>query len=309
MRILVTGGAGFIGSHVCENLLARGCEVIVLDDLSTGTLDNLVSIKSRITFFKSRIEDFDFNIIKHIDSVIHLAAQASVPLSITDFYNSSETNILSSLKIVDYCLKYKLPLVYASSSAIYGGLKLGDDEKDHIDLISPYAADKFALESYAKVSSITSGLSSIGLRFFNVYGPRQDPSNPYSGVISIFTERLMSNEAITINGGSQTRDFIYVTDIADTIFRAVQLTLETEVSDVVNVLTGASVSIDFLADELIEIVNSSSDKVYKKLPIGDPMESNGTINKLSRLLNVKPSDFLTLSEGLKMTVNSMKSRI
>ena len=145
MRILVTGGAGFIGSHVCENLLARGCEVIVLDDLSTGTLDNLVSIKSRITFFKSRIEDFDFNIIKHIDSVIHLAAQASVPLSITDFYNSSETNILSSLKIVDYCLKYKLPLVYASSSAIYGGLKLGDDEKDHIDLISPYAADKFAL--------------------------------------------------------------------------------------------------------------------------------------------------------------------
>ena len=119
----------------------------------------------------------------------------------------------------------------------------------------------------------------------------------------------MSNEAITINGGSQTRDFIYVTDIADTIFRAVQLTLETEVSDVVNVLTGASVSIDFLADELIEIVNSSSDKVYKKLPIGDPMESNGTINKLSRLLNVKPSDFLTLSEGLKMTVNSMKSRI
>ncbi len=309
MKILVTGGAGFIGSHVCENLLARGHEVIVLDDLSTGTLVNLSTVGNKIIFFQSRVENFDFDRLDGVDSVIHLAAQASVPLSISDFYKSSETNILSSLKIIDFCIKYEIPLVYASSSAIYGGLPLGDDEKDSTDLLSPYAADKFALELYAKVSSVTSGLSSIGLRFFNVYGPRQDPSNPYSGVISIFIEKLLCNQTITINGGAQTRDFIYVTDIADVIYQAVRVTSETKISDSVNVLTGTSVSIDCLADNIIEIVNSSSDKAYRALPVGDPMESNGTITKLPRLLNIASSDFLTLNKGLKMTVNDMKSGV
>ena len=309
MKVLVTGGAGFIGSHVCENLLERGHEVIVLDDLSTGTLVNLAGVENKITFFQSRVEGFDFDRLDGIDSVIHLAAQASVPLSISDFYKSSKTNILSSLKIIDFCIKHKLPLVYASSSAIYGGLPLGDDERDNTDLLSPYAADKFALELYAKVSSVTSGLSSIGLRFFNVYGPRQDPSNPYSGVISIFIERLLSNQTITINGGAQTRDFIYVTDVADVISQAVQVKSGKKMSDSVNVLTGTSVSIDCLADNLMEIVNSSSDKVYSALPVGDPMESNGTIAKLPRLLNMIPSDFVTLDKGLKMTVNDMRSGV
>ena len=307
MKILVTGGAGFIGSHVCENLLARGHEVIVLDDLSTGTLVNLSAVANKIIFFQSRVENFDFDRLDGVDSVIHLAAQASVPLSISDFYKSSKTNILSSLKIIDFCIKYKLPLVYASSSAIYGSLSLGDDEKDSIDLGSPYAADKFALELYAEVSSVTSGLSSIGLRFFNVYGPRQDPSNPYSGVISIFIERLLCNQTITINGGAQTRDFIYVTDIADVISQAVQVTSETKISETVNVLTGISVSIDCLADNIIKILNSSSDKAYSALPVGDPMESNGTISKLTRLLNIAPSDFVALNKGLKMTTNDMRS--
>lgn len=307
MKILVTGGAGFIGSHVCENLLGRGHEVIVLDDLSSGKLVNLATVEKKITFFQTRVEDFDFDRLDSIGSVVHLAAQASVPLSISDFYKSSKTNILSSLKIIDFCIKYKLPLVYASSSAIYGSLPLGDDERDNNDLLSPYAADKFALESYAKVSSVTSGLSSVGLRFFNVYGPRQDPSNPYSGVISIFIARLLSNQTISINGGTQTRDFIYVTDVADTISQAVQVTSEKKLSDTVNILTGTSISIDCLADNLMKIVNSNSDKVYNALAVGDPMESNGTIAKLQRLLSMKSSDFVTLDKGLEMTVNDMRS--
>ena len=307
MKILVTGGAGFIGSHVCENLLAKEHEVIVLDDLSTGNIVNLSAVEDKITFFQSRVENFDFDRLNGIDSVIHLAAQASVPLSISDFYKSSETNMLSSLKIIDFCIKYELPLVYASSSAIYGGIPLGDDEKKSTDLLSPYAADKFALELYAKVSSVTSGLSSLGLRFFNVYGPRQDPSNPYSGVISIFIERLLRNQTITINGGAQTRDFIYVTDIADIVSRAVQIASETKISDTVNVLTGKSVSIDCLADNIIKIVNSSSERAYRALPVGDPMESNGTTLKLPRLLNISLSDFVTLNKGLRMTVNDMRS--
>ena len=307
MKILVTGGSGFIGSHVCQNLLGRGHEVIVLDDLSTGKLANLAAFEKKIVFYQCRVEDFDFDRLDDIDSVIHLAAQASVPLSISGFYKSSRTNILSSLKIIDFCIERKLPLVYASSSAIYGGLHLGDDDIGSIDLLSPYAADKFALELYAKVSSVTSGLSSIGLRFFNVYGPRQDPSNPYSGVISIFIEKLLSNQSLTINGGAQTRDFIYVTDVADVISRSVLVTSTKKVSDAVNVLTGKSVSIDSLADNLIEITGSNSKKIYQELPVGDPMESNGTVVKLPRVLNMMPSDFISLQKGLELTVNDMKN--
>jgi len=307
MKVLVTGGAGFIGSHVCETLFNENHEVVIIDDLSTGNLSNLSGIKDKITIFHSSVEDFDFYSLGSIDAVIHLAAQASVPLSISNFYESSKTNVLSSLKIIDFCIKFKLPMVYASSSAIYGELPLGDDERDSIDILSPYAADKLALELYAKVSSVTSGLSSIGLRFFNVYGPRQDPLNPYSGVISIFIEKLLSNQDIIIKGGSQTRDFIYVTNLADVISQAVRVASSEKISDSVNVLTGKSVSIDCLADNLIEITGSSSKKIYHELPVGDPMESNGTVAKLPRVLNMTPSDFISLQKGLELTVNDMKN--
>jgi UDP-glucose 4-epimerase len=307
MKILVTGGAGFIGSHVCEKLIEIGHKVYILDDLSTGKLSNLSAIKNKVTFIKSRVEDYNFDSLDSINAVIHLAAQASVPISISEFYKSSKTNILSSLKIIDFCIKNKLPLVYASSSAIYGGLPLGDDETDEIDLLSPYAVDKYALELYAKASSLTSELSSIGLRFFNVYGPRQDPSNPYSGVISIFTEKLLTNQNIIINGGSQTRDFVYVTDVAEVISQAVHIASSKKISDFVNVLTGKSISIDSLANQLMEIIESSSKKTYRKLPLGDPMESNGTTIKLQSIFNITASEFISLHHGLMLTVNYMKN--
>ena len=309
MKILVTGGAGFIGSHVCESLLEKGYEVLVIDDLSTGKLINIASIKKKIKFYHSRVEEFDFNQIDGIDSVIHLAAQASVPLSISDFYNSSKTNILSSLRVIDFCSKFNLPLVYASSSAIYGSLSLGNDEESIIDLISPYAADKLALELYANVASRNHGLSSIGLRFFNVYGPRQDPLSPYSGVISIFIDRLLLNQDITINGGAQTRDFIYVTDVVDVIIRALEVASSTKISESVNVLTGSSVSINNLANNLIKMTNSKSSKVYNDLAVGDPEESNGTSVKLKGLLNFIASDFLSLQEGLNLTISDIKNEM
>ena len=165
MKILVTGGAGFIGSHVCENLLLKGHEVIVLDDFSTGARSNLDPGNDQLTVYEGRVEEFDFDQVQGVQSVIHLAAQASVPLSISDFYLSSKTNVLSSLKIIDFCIKNKVPLVYASSSAVYGGLAVGDDESSRIDLLSPYAADKFSLELYCQVAKSTADLSSIGLRF------------------------------------------------------------------------------------------------------------------------------------------------
>lgn len=306
MKILVTGGAGFIGSHLCEALLETDNQVVVLDDLSTGSHANLAMILDKITFVDCKVENYDFDALKNIDIVVHLAAQASVPLSIAKFYESSKTNLLSSIKILDFCVNQNIPLVYASSSAVYGGLPYGDDDVDANDLISPYAADKYALELYSKVLSVTSNLSSIGLRFFNVYGPRQDPSSPYSGVISIFAKRLYEQQDITVNGGSQTRDFVYVADVALAIVEAINLALSAKICESVNVLTGRSVSIDWLADSLIEATKSSGKKIYNELAPGDPLESNGAVNKLSHLLGIRSSDMVPLEQGLAMTLDYLR---
>jgi UDP-glucose 4-epimerase len=306
MKILVTGGAGFIGSHLCEALLERGDQVVVLDDLSTGSYANLANIQDKIAFFHCKVENYDFGVLKNIDAVVHLAAQASVPLSISNFYESSKTNLLSSLRVLDFCTKHSIPLVYASSSAVYGGLPFGNDEVNSSDLISPYAADKYALELYSKVLSVTSDLSSVGLRFFNVYGPRQDPSSPYSGVISIFAERVSAHQDVIINGGDQTRDFVYVTDVALAITEAIDLAFSMKMCEFVNVLTGRSVSIDWLADTFIETTKSSSKKSYKEMSAGDPLESNGTVAKLSHLLGIESSDMVPLEEGLTLTLNYLK---
>lgn len=309
MKILVTGGAGFIGSHLCEALLEREYQVVVIDDLSTGSEENLAMIQDRITFFNSKIENYDLSELKNINAVVHLAAQASVPLSISNFYESSKTNLLSSIKVFDFCTKLNIPVVYASSSAVYGGLPYGDDELNTVDLISPYAADKYALEIYSKVLSETSALSSVGLRFFNVYGPRQDPSSPYSGVISIFAERVSAHQDVTINGGNQTRDFVYVTDVVLAITEAINLALSEKVCEFINVLTGRSVSIDWLADTLIENTKSSSKKLYQEISAGDPLESNGAVSKLSDLLSIESSDMVPLEEGLKMTLRYLKDGV
>ena len=145
-----------------------------------------------------------------LDAVIHLAAQASVPVSIQSFGRSSSSNLLGTVRIVDFCRIKNIPLVYASSSAVYGNLVIGNDEENIIELLSPYATDKFVMELYCKTSMEIYNMSSIGLRFFNVYGPRQDPTSQYSGVISIFIDRIIKNKPITIYGGYQTRDFVFV---------------------------------------------------------------------------------------------------
>jgi len=305
MNILVTGGSGFIGSHVCELLIKKKHKAIIIDDLSSGSLDNLLNLNnSDYKFYNSRLEDFNLEDLNEIDGVIHLAAQASVPYSISNFYKSSETNLLSSLKIIDYCSNKDIPLIYASSSAIYGSLDYGNDKTSDIDLISPYAADKYSLEVYTKMAHTVYGLSSIGLRFFNVYGPRQDPSNPYSGVISIFIDRLLLKKDIQINGGKQTRDFIYVSDIADSIYKALICCKEKKMNSTINVLTGKSISIDYLADILIKALSPSSKKKYCEYIAGDPLKSEGSINRLTCDLEMDISRFIQLEEGLKKTIQS-----
>ena len=142
MKYLVTGGSGFIGSNLCDFLVDKGHDVIVVDDLSTGKISNLSRVIDSIIFFKERVEFFDFDKIPKIDAIVHLAAQPSVPLSVTDFGNSSASNILGSIRIINYCRINQVPFVYASSSAIYGNLIIGNDSVKETDLLSPYATDK-----------------------------------------------------------------------------------------------------------------------------------------------------------------------
>jgi len=306
MKFLVTGGAGFIGSHLVEELVKNHHKVICVDDLSTGKLEYLTT-SSNISFINNQIQNCNINDFpKGINGIFHLGAQPSVPLSIENLYSSSANNILSSLWVFNYAKSQKIPVVYASSSAVYGNLPIGNDQVKKYDILSPYAQDKLTLEHYAKICWELYKIPSIGLRFFNVYGPRQDPSNPYSGVISIFIDRLLKNKPVQLNGGYQTRDFIYVKDVASFISKSMILLYEERISDVFNIGTGISVSISQLLDHLRKITRADVKVVQKKLPKGDPEKSAGTYEKMENYLNVNLSQCTKLIDGLISTVDFIK---
>lgn len=303
---LVTGGAGFIGSNLVK-ALANNNKVIVIDDLSSGYKSNIPR-SNNIKFINADLTNFNLSSIKeNIYGVFHLAAQASVPLSIRKFKNSSYINLTGMTNIMDYAVKNKLPFIYASSSAIYGNLELGDDESSSKNILSPYACDKYVMEEYAKTCYEVYGLSSIGLRFFNVYGPKQDASNPYSGVISIFVENILKNNSITINGGYQTRDFVFVDDVVMCIIAAMNKALKSNTCQQINVLTGKSYSINFLAEEISRITNKKLSIKYKDLPKGDPVKSDGTVMKMEKILNINSDTFTSFSDGLSKTIDYIKA--
>jgi UDP-glucose 4-epimerase len=307
MKILITGGAGFIGSNLCIFLLSKGHEIIIIDDLSTGKESNLSEVIEEIEFHNEKIELFNLDSLIGVGAVVHLAAQPSVPLSIKKFSESSSANLLGTINIIDFCRMKKIPFVYASSSAIYGDLQIGNDESKEVNLLSPYATDKYTMELYAQMSHKLYGLSSVGLRFFNVYGPRQDPSSSYSGVISIFSDRIIDGKDININGGYQTRDFVYVKDVVQVIYYAVVFALANNTCEVCNVLSGKSISIDNLANQMMKIIGIKVNKIYQDLAKGDPENSNGKVEKMIRLFSVETNQFYSLKDGLYETMQYIKN--
>ncbi len=299
---LVTGGAGFIGSHLIERLLIGDNVIVCIDNLSSGFIKNLPNHKN-LKVLKKAVQDVRLDQLPKFDGIFHLAAQASVPKSIDDFYNSSLNNLQSMLKVWEWANELKVPIVYASSSAVYGNLSIGDDMVDKYDILSPYAQDKLTMEHYAKMAWKVYQTSSIGLRFFNVYGPRQDPTNPYSGVISIFIDRLKNNLPVTVNGGYQTRDFIYVIDVVECLEESMSLLQKKALCETLNVGTGKSVTIDRLLEILVEIMYVKPKVLKAKLPFGDPEISGGTYEKMKEILKVYPSNFTCLLKGLGETVS------
>lgn len=260
---LITGGCGFIGSHLADLLLSQGHSVRVLDNLSTGKRENLSPHAELIVG-----DVADRSVVEHsmseIDGCFHLAAVASVERCTRDWLGTHRTNLTGTITIFDCARKTALrpavPVVYASSAAIYGDqTQMPINEQAAPQPLSAYGADKLGCELHARVATYAHGVPTIGMRFFNVYGPRQDPKSPYSGVISIFCDRLSRGLPITIFGdGEQVRDFVFVRDVV----RALQAAMQAgqPAGGVLNVCTGRPTSITDLADIIAGLVGRTMDQ-------------------------------------------------
>ena len=226
-KVLVTGGAGFIGSHTVDALLERGIAVRVLDNLSSGFRSNLPDRHALFEFVEGDITDpaCVASVFDGVSHCVHLAAQVSVVASVEDPLNSARQNIIGFVNVLEAARRAGVErLVYASSAAVYGEpSEIPLPETAARQQLSPYGLEKQVNEEYADLYRRVRGLSSLGLRFFNVYGPRQDPKSPYAGVIALFVDRISAGVPLTVFGdGKQTRDFVYVADVAEEVVAALQ---------------------------------------------------------------------------------------
>lgn len=299
MRVLVTGGAGFIGSHIVDALLAGGFRVCVLDNLSTGKLENL---NPGVNFYHGDLRDKE--LLREIMErerpgvVIHQAAQASVPRSIKDPGCDAGVNVLGSINLLEACRQYGVrKVIYASSAAVYGNPKyLPLDEGHPAELLSPYGISKYTVEHYLKVYKSLYGLDFTVLRYANVYGPRQDAAGE-GGVVAIFADRLLKGTQPEIYGdGEQTRDFVYVKDVAAANVAA----LDRAGGEVLNISTGVATSVNKLLAVMKEIAGSSAEARYCPERPGDIRHSYLDNSRAKRLLGWRPR--FGLREGLRETM-------
>lgn len=300
MKALVTGGAGFIGSHIVDRLLNDGHEVVVLDDFSTGHQSNLQE-NSSLTIVEGDISNFDTveNCMNGVDWVFHKAAVASVPKTVNDPVGSSSVNYKGTLHLLESARNNNIKrFVFASSAALYGDeATLPKVETMCPMTLSPYAVDKLASESACGMYTKLYGLETVCLRYFNVYGPRQDPSSPYSGVISVFTNKLENKETPTIFGdGEQTRDFVFVNDVVEANMKAAVTSNCT--GEYFNIATGKKITLNQLLKVLCDIYGIDFNVHYEEARKGDIKESFANIGKANSILKWSPS--IELTQGLNL---------
>jgi UDP-N-acetylglucosamine/UDP-N-acetylgalactosamine 4-epimerase len=307
MRILVTGGAGFIGSNLVEKLLAGENveQVRVLDNLSTGSIKNIEEFETnpKFEFIRGDIREYEMclKVCEGIDLISHQAALGSVPRSIDDPLTTNAVNITGTLNIFTAAKESQVKrVVYAASSSTYGdhpGLPKTEDKIGNP--LSPYAVSKYVNELYARVYASSYGLEAIGLRYFNVFGPKQNPAGPYAAVIPLFIKAVLDNEPPTINGdGEHSRDFTYVANAV----LANELALFTEnrgvVNQVYNVAIGEQTSLNQLFEMIKEVAGSDLAPKYGEERKGDVKHSLADISKARTLLGYEPG--VSIKEGLKI---------
>jgi len=294
MKALVTGGAGFIGSHLVDELVLKKYEVIVLDNLSTGNIKNLQKVKNKIKFVKcDLLKNKNLSkFINNVDYVFHLAGLSKVNESIKNPQKYYKANVISTLNILNSIQGNNLKkFVYSASASCYGNSKeMPTSEKAKIQTLSPYALTKWMSEKMIMEHAKIYKFPAISLRFFNVYGPRAKVSNAYSSVISIFLKQKLTNKSLTVVGdGLQSRSFIYVSDVVNAMIKAAKSKI---INEIFNVGSKKSVQIN----KIVEVLNGKKNYISKRP--GEPRHSHSDITKIERLLNWKPK--ISINEGIKI---------
>lgn len=299
MKIMITGGAGFIGSHIADLLIERGYEIVIVDDLSNGKREN---INPHAAFYHASILDRDMTAIfrkERPEVVIHHAAQISVRDSVKDPLHDMEINIKGSLLLLEHCKEHQVAKIIFSSTggALYGEQDYFPADENHpMRPLSPYAIAKLSVEKYLFFYFTTHRLPYIALRYANVYGPRQDPFGE-AGVVAIFSEKMLKGDQPIINGdGSQTRDFVYVGDVA----RANLLALEHQVTGEINIGTGIETSINTIFNEIRLLLAPGTPEIHGPAMPGEQLRSVLSCEKARTVLGWEPAT--PLVEGLMHTV-------
>jgi len=302
MRYLVTGGAGFIGSHTVDELVRRGHDVLVLDDLSTGKKENLSGVLSRIEFVRESVTNLEAvrEACGGADRVIHLAAQTSVPRSVKDPLETNLINVTGTLNVLVAARDAQVKrVVFASSCAVYGKTaELPIRESAALAPISPYGISKQVGEAYGRVFQEMYGLEFVALRYFNVFGPRQDPGSPYSGVLSVFNASLLSRSQPTVYGdGEQSRDFVYVQNVVAANLLAAEAAGAPGLA--INIGTGKRSTLNATLGLLEKIAGRPARANYAATRDGDIRDSQADIALAREVLNYREQ--INLEEGLKHT--------
>jgi UDP-N-acetylglucosamine/UDP-N-acetylgalactosamine 4-epimerase len=309
---LITGGAGFIGSHLVEYLLKwKAGRVVVIDNLITGSVKNLEAFEGNpaLEFIEGDIRNYEvcLKALKGIDYVLHQAALGSVPRSVENPIATNEHNITGYLNMLFAAKEMKVKrFVYASSSSVYGDSKnLPKTEAVIGKPLSPYAVTKLVNEQYADVFSKTYGMEIIGLRYFNIFGPRQNPKGPYAAAIPLFMDGLISDTPVYINGdGEQTRDFTFVQNAVQANIKALFCELSEETPRIYNVAVSDRISINQLYLLLKELTGSKNDAIHREERAGDIRDSLADVSRAEKFLNYHPE--ITLKQGLSVTLEWFK---
>jgi nucleoside-diphosphate-sugar epimerase len=307
-KALVTGGAGFIGSHIAAALAASGIAVRVIDDLSTGHRENIEEIGGKVDFIHASLNDHNAvrRALEDVELVFHEAAIPSVPRSISDPLETHVACVDGTLSLLMAAREKGVRrIVYAASSSAYGDQPtLPKQEEMRPDPLSPYAVAKLVGEYYCQTFTRVYGLESISLRYFNVFGPRQDPSSQYSGVISRFIGALMSGERPVIYGdGEHSRDFTYVSNVVDANLRAAET--NRGIGEIINIANGERITLNALLQELKSLTGKDEVEAdYQPPRIGDVLHSQADISRARQYLDFEPR--MKLREGLELTIDWWK---